>query len=684
MSADFCFSVATRIGKGAGSGIAPAAGHRIASAVPAHAGRWLLVGLMCWSLTASAIAAEDIIALEQLAIQQAVAAADPSVVRIETVGGVDLVGDLLTATGPTTGVIIRADGYILTSQFNFVSRPSSILVTLSDGRRFAAQLVASDNSRMLTLLKIDAGDLTPIEAVPAAEIRVGQRAIALGRVFDEKFPNLSVGIVSALQRISGRALQTDAKTSPINYGGPLIDLTGRCLGIVVPLSPQESGETAGVEWYDSGIGFAVPLSDMEPVLARLLAGETLFRGLLGVSFEDQGAISGAAKVIRVFPDSPADKAGLKVDDVIVAVNGQPVRKLNDLKQVVGRKYAKDEITLRVQRGDQNVEAVLTLAAEIQPYQFPYLGLLAERMTGAEQGPVAIRAVLADSPAEKAGIQAGDRIQKVGKEEVRTRQELAALIRRQRPETPVSLTIQRGGEAREVDATLGTLSELLPEEFERQLLRRPDQEVTAAVGRLNERLPNDGLSFWAYVPENYRDDREWGVLVWLHPAGDTLEAETLRAWTDICRDRGLILVGPRSGDIGGWTPDQEDAVKGVVEWLGERYRLDPARLIVMGREDSGIFASRLAFKYRDLVRGLIVIQAPLRSLPPDNAPEFPLQVVFASAVDSPQREIIDQSANVLRERKFPTLQLPWSAPDNNGFPSETVDRLAVWLDLLDRI
>ncbi len=142
--------------------------------------------------------------LEEQAFQQAAALADPSIVRIETVGGLDLVGQVLTGTGPTTGVVVSEDGYIITSSFNFVSNPSSVLVQLQDERRFPAEIVSQDRARMLTLLKIEAQGLIPLEAVPKEEIFVGQWSIALGRTYENSFPNISVGIISAVGRIWGR------------------------------------------------------------------------------------------------------------------------------------------------------------------------------------------------------------------------------------------------------------------------------------------------------------------------------------------------------------------------------------------------------------------------------------------------------------------------------------------------
>jgi serine protease Do len=625
----------------------------------------------------------DLLRAEQLAFQQAAAAADPSVVRIETVGGVDLVGELLTATGPTTGVVVQADGYIITSRFNFLSRPASVMVTLPDERRFAAEIVSSDLARMVTLLKIDAHDLVPIEAVPKDQFRVGQRAIALGRTFDLHFPSLSVGIISALNRVWGRALQTDAKTSPVNYGGPLIDLSGRCLGVIVPLSPQEQGDTAGVEWYDSGIGFAVPLVDIQAALPRLIAGQTLKPGLLGVGFEDLGPLSGAAKVLRVRPESPADKAGLLLEDVIVGIDGQPAQKLSDLKHVLGTKYAGDVVRLAVRRGDQAFEKDVTLTDELKAYQFPYLGILPER-SAAPGGGVKIRAVIDGSPAAQAGLRAGDEIKLLEKVATPTRGALAEQLYKGDMPRTVSLTIQRDGASQTVEAALAAFPSDPPQTLAPENIPAPETPNEAKTGRLNEQLPDEGLGFWAYVPENYRADRLWGLLVWLHPAGDTQEAETLKAWAEVCRARGMILVAPRSGNAEGWAPDQEAEVRAVIDWVQERYRIDPARVAALGRESSAVFASKLAFKYRELFRGLVLLGAPLRVAPPDNDPDFPLQVAFAGPASGLTAKAISSTAEALRKRNFPAWVTTRSKDDEGPFPAEVVSALARWLDALDRI
>ncbi len=237
---------------------------------------WLAVALGAAALAAGIpdISANETLQVrEERAIKAALARVAPSVVRIETVGGLERVGQILIGTGPTTGLVVSPDGYIISSAFNFAQKPDSILVTLEGGSRHAARLVATDHSRMLVRLKVEVETKLPVpESVPSAEMRVGQWALAVGRTFEASRPNVSVGIVSALGRIWGKAIQTDAKISPNNYGGPLVDISGRVLGVLVPMSPDGSGEMAGVEWYDSGIGFAIPLEGVLRVLPKLEQG----------------------------------------------------------------------------------------------------------------------------------------------------------------------------------------------------------------------------------------------------------------------------------------------------------------------------------------------------------------------------------------------------------------------------
>lgn len=302
------------------------------------------------------------------AVRDAVARVEPSVVTIETVGGTQPMFDALgqpidtssgqmpsgrvrgggftVADGPTTGLIFSADGLILTSSFNFVRNPMAASVKLADGRSFVGKLVARDRVRKLALLRIDADDLPVPEWATRSDIHGGETAIALGRGFGGQSSTVSVGIVSATNRIAGQAIQTDAKLSPANYGGPLIDLEGRVIGLCVPMGLQP-GELVGVEWYDSGIGFAIPRDVIDAVAPQLSAGESIERGWIGISmFSD---FLPGALIVRIADNSPAEELELQIGDRIIAVDGQPVGSTQDMMRRMNCRAAGETVTLVILR-----------------------------------------------------------------------------------------------------------------------------------------------------------------------------------------------------------------------------------------------------------------------------------------------------------------------------------------------
>ncbi|MBL8851253.1 MAG: PDZ domain-containing protein [Planctomycetaceae bacterium] len=624
-------------------------------------------------------------AAEEQAFRQAAALADPSIVRIETVGGLDVVGELLTGTGPTTGVVVSPDGLIITSSFNFISKPASILVTLGDGRRFPADQVATDSSRMLTLLKIEATGLVPLPPATQSDLRVGQWAIALGRTYDSPFPGISVGIISALDRIFGRAVQTDAKASPVNYGGPLVDLEGRGIGILVPLSPQGQEVTAGVEWYDSGIGFAVPLADVYAVLDRMKSGENLKPGLAGITFQSAGVLAGEPVITRVRPGSPADDAQLAAGDVITAINGTTVDRVAALQHLLGPRYAGESVTLTVRRGDQSLDVPVELVDKLVPYSASYLGILPARPArdSADAG-VTVRAVLPESPAAKGELQSGDVITAIGDEPVTDAAMLRDRISRVEAGAVARLRVSRGDDERDVEITLTSIPDQLPETVPPISIRAGSEPAEGAVqtGRFTAKLPGGEQEFWAYVPENYNMEHTYGLMVWLHPAGDTQEAAMLRAWQSFCVLRGIILVAPKAADISAWTPGESEFVRGVVEQIRSQYTIDPARIAVHGAGGGGAFAWHVAFKHRDLFRGIAVAGAPLVQPPPDNEPDFPQQILVLAAQDDPRFPRLEASAQLLQEMKFPAVLL--TLPGEELAPEFTAIRIAHFIDALDRI
>ena len=314
---------------------------------------------------------------QQQVFNAALAAVEPVIVRIETIGGAAPgdtsragLGDALRpGQGPATGVICSADGHILTSSFGFLHNPLVIIVTLSDGRCFVARLIARDYPGRLTLLKIDAVGLPEPEWLAAAQLRAGQWALAAGCGHASPRPALSVGVLSAVARLGGRAVQTDVKTSPANYGGPLFDSAGRVIGICVPKAGQGDDEVAGTEWYDSGIGFAIRHDYIQERLPRLKAGEDLHAGFMGLRFAEDWPLVGdpAADAptvgvrINAVPDGPGRAAGLVVGDIVTHVDGQPIPGLLELRRVLARRAAGDTVELAVRRGAEQTRALVTLA-----------------------------------------------------------------------------------------------------------------------------------------------------------------------------------------------------------------------------------------------------------------------------------------------------------------------------------
>ncbi len=677
----------------------------------------LAISLACLFAVSISLAADGKLeALEEQAFKQAAALVDPSLVRIETVGGLEQVGEVTLGTGPTSGVVMSEDGFVISSSFNFVSKPASILVTLADGRRFPAKLIASDKLKLLTLLKVEATGLTPAKPASRETVKVGQWAIALGRTFDLTTPSISVGIVSATNRIWGKAIQTDAKTSPVNYGGALADVEGRVLGVIAPLSPQGNGETAGVEWYDGGIGFAIPLEDVYGSLDRLKQGKDLLPGLLGISFAGGQSLNVPVVVDRVRYNSPAQQAGLKTNDRIVAANGEQIARVAQLKHVLGRLYGGDSIKLSIQRGDKSLSVEPMLAGELVPYEVPFVGLLPKRAASTEPG-VVVRHVFAASPAEMAGLTRGDRVVKLNDSAVVDARGLSDLVGRSRPGDVVKLTYVRDGREATIDVTLGSTPDKVVDELAAELIEsareetsetkadkkgedpsppaplpakpgRGEEEDSAAkgpkTGRFTEDLAGHDHSYWAYVPESYNASHACGLMVWIHPGGDTMEATISKQWKSICDRRGIILVAPKSDSPANWTPGEAKFVEGLVAHMREKYTIDSQRIFLHSHGSGTQLASLLATKQREVFRGLALAGAPFAGQVADQEPDFKQQFHFVCGDGDKALAAVKKTVEALKKLKFPV-----SFTNVKGlgakYPGEAeVDEIGRWADSLDRI
>ncbi len=550
---------------------------------------------------------------------------------------------------------------------------------------------------MLTLLKVEEQNLPFAQAAPPESMRVGQWALALGRTLEGDAPSVSVGIISALKRIWGKAIQTDAKVSPINYGGPLINIDGQVLGILVPLAAQGKDDAvAGVEWYDSGIGFAIPLSDIQGTLERLKQGKDLLAGLLGITFKSQDEFAGEPTLDRVRYGSPAQQAGLKTGDSVISLDGKRISRIAQFRQIMGTKYAGDQVVLVAKRGDQEITANVTLVGEMVPYEFPFLGILPARVDSsqpAEQG-VKVRYVWKDSTAAQAGLKPADQILQIGDQPVTDSISLRDRISRVRPGDTVVLSVKTGtAEPRPVTVKLGSFPDSVPTELERSFIARPEKADEApaageakklATGLITETFPGHDQDYWAYVPQDYNPAAQYGLIVWLHPAGDTHEAAVLKAWKAHCEERGIILLAPKAKSPMGWTANEAEFIKELTEDYLKNYSIDRRRVAIHGMGASGGLAYALAFQERALFRGVLVIQTVLRLPPPDNEPDFSLQLFLVGLEKSPLHKGVKSNADALRKLKFPVVyrQLTDEVAD---YPSDsTVAEFARWLDVLDRI
>ncbi|TVS20205.1 MAG: PDZ domain-containing protein [Planctomycetaceae bacterium] len=636
--------------------------------------------------TASIGADQDIRLQEQIAIQAAVKAVAPSVVRIDTLGGLERVGQTLVGTGPTTGLVVSKEGYVISSAFNFIQQPTTILVTLPSGDRAAAEIVGRDRARMLVLLRINTEEeLTVPPVVPREEMIVGQWTIAVGRTFDSPHPNLSVGLLSARDRIWGKAIQTDAKISPNNYGGPLIDIQGRVLGVLVPLSPQGQDEVAGAEWYDSGIGFAVPLADILPHLDKLKRGEELQPGVMGINLKGADIYALPAEVAAVQPKSPARDAGLQPGDVIVQAAGEEIVRQAQLRHVIGRHYAGDQVALVVRRDDQQIELTLELADKLEPYQHPFLGVLPMRDADPEPG-IVVRYVYPGSPAAEAGIQVGDRLLTLAETPVPERSAALQVLANHEPPSEIEVQGQRADQTLGWQIQLASLPTEIPDELppahrltDRQQGERPP------VGAIEIRLPEESNQCVAYVPETYHPTVPHGVIVWLTEPGRWDQDQLIQRYRELCRQHDLILLAPQPEDPARWQPTEVEFIRKSLDDLISNYNIDRTRIVTQGDRAGGAMAWLTALGHRDLIRGVISFDSPLpaRLQVPANDPIERLAIYLAFPKNSRAAAPIRNQAERLQSMQYP-VRIEELEEDAEPWSDHQTSQLIRWIDTLDRL
>lgn len=564
--------------------------------------------------------------LEQLAFRRAAGIASESVVQVETFGGAELVNRQFAASGPSTGTVLSSDGWIVTSSYPFRNQPASINVILSDGERKPAKLVARDYSRELALLKIEVDrPLVALQPSDRKGWRVGQWALALGKTFEAKEASCSVGILSAMGRVWNKAVQTDAKVSPQNYGGPLIDLDGRAIGILTPINPGIVSEGEVEQWYDSGIGFAIPMEDILARLPRMQAGEDLYSGKIGVRWRGSDEYGESVVLQGVTPGSPAAKAGIEIGDKITAggLTAEaltPVRNHSEFKHVLGPADAGGRIVLEVERGGEKRQVECELVKELPSYREPYLGILIE--PGTESKLPLVRGVIPESPAQKAGIEVGERIESIGGQEITQDRSLDVRLGNLNYRETVPIVLKReDGSTRELSVPLVASPENDIEweyRFQAPALEGERKGVQVGVGTVQLPLGDVKNKSFAIVPSTYREDVPHGLLVIYADAGEQNQKQWSEAWEAFAGEHRWIIAVAQSAGETGWTFEEIEIGNRVQNWVTRTYSIDRRRIVSGGIGSGSLLAYITAAQTPELFRGVWLsnakVTARVRILP----------------------------------------------------------------------
>ncbi len=621
------------------------------------------------------------------AVRSAVATAAPSIVTIDTVGGLETAtvksgqgeGQLLLGTGPTAGLVVAEDGYVISSVFNFLSKPEAILVTLPSGKRAGATIVARDHARMLVLLRVDTDEkLVPPKLAKKEELQIGQTAIAVGVAQGKIGHRISAGILSAQGRINGRALQTDARVSPANYGGPLVDLAGRVMGVVVPLSPQSQSEVAGLEWYDTGVGFAIPLEDLLARVETLRQGKDVYAGILGIGIKSTDRYAEPAIVGTVRPNSPASKAGFQVNDQILAVDGKVVPYHAAFSDAMGVLDAGATPLVKIKRGGKEVDLKPTLVDKLAPYQHASLGLSLERIAG----PLIIRSILSGGPADEARLRPKDVITTVAGTAVATRAELLAKLTTLQPGENIPLVLQRGTEKLERPITLAPLTGVEQLDVNEAPLRAPakDAKPLEKTGKQTLALAEERATCDLLIPASAPPAEGFGLLVHLG-APASMNAEKMEAtWGPTAPPAGVVILSPRPADATKWLPSEMRSIHKAMEAALAQYPIDRERVAIVAERQGAILALQTS-RRRDLIRGVAFIDAELPSTlrPPENVPEFRQRFLFLTRDPGPLAKL----TTALRTEGFPTIVPALPVRGDKPVPVASPE-LFRWLDSLDAI
>jgi serine protease Do len=359
-----------------------------------------------------------------------------------------------------SGFIISSDGYIFTNN-HVVEKADKIKVKLSNGKEYDAEVKGRDPNTDIALIKINPADELPSARFGDSEkLRVGEWVFAIGNPFGLDH-TVTAGIVSAKGRVIGSGpydnfIQTDASINPGNSGGPLFNLNGDVVGINTAIVAQ-----------GQGIGFAIPINTAKSIVNDLKTKGSVTRGWLGISVQDvtddisetlklknkKGALIG-----QVFEGDPADKAGIKAEDIIIEIQGKDIRDSHELLRIVAALTIGEKIKVKVWRDGKEKIFEITVGERkdektlaVKGKGGEHYGMTVQEMTPdmakhfglPEKSGVIITQVREGSPADDAGLKVQDIIIQINRVKITSVSEFLKEMTGDRREGTALLLIKRG-------------------------------------------------------------------------------------------------------------------------------------------------------------------------------------------------------------------------------------------------
>ena len=286
-----------------------------------------------------------------------------------------------------SGFIITDDGYILTN-YHVIEDSDTITVTLYDDTQYDAALIGYDESNDVAVLKVEAQDLTPVVLGNSDNIRVGDPVVAIGNPLGELTFSRTGGRISALNReitmssgVTLDLMQTDCAINSGNSGGALFNLYGEVVGIT---NAKYSGSGSSGEASIDNLGFAIPINQVTGIVRSIIENGYISKPYIGVSVMSVSneaigyGLPAGASVQAVTEGSPAEAAGLQVNDIITAVDGVEISSSSDLVNIVGAASVGDRLTLSIYRQGESLELSIEIGEQIQ-------SALAEKETQEQPG-----------------------------------------------------------------------------------------------------------------------------------------------------------------------------------------------------------------------------------------------------------------------------------------------------------